>query len=326
MSKVSIIMPAKNAEKWIGATIDSILNQSHSNWELICIDDHSTDNTFEILEQLSNNNPKIKIYKNQGTGIIPALQLGIKNADGRFICRMDADDIMPKYRLKQMADKLNVSTGKTIITGKVEYFSNGDVSEGYLNYQSWLNERVDKADHWKHIYRECIIASPNWMAKKADLINDEIFDQLEYPEDYSMCFLWKQSDYEVHSVPNTTLLWREHPERTSRNSSTYDQESFFNLKLNWFNINHKEGSIAILGAGQKGKLVINKLKEFTREIKWYDLKHEQYNSPIEGLYINNYNELNEDFLLIAIYPKQQSELLKFLQMKGYEIGLNAWFL
>lgn len=319
-------MPAKNAEKWINATIDSILNQSHTDWELICIDDYSTDSTFEILKQLAVNKSQIKVLKNQGSGIIPAMQLGINNATGDFISRMDADDIMPRGRLEQMVEKLNTSPNKSIVTGKVQYFSDEEISEGYLNYQSWLNERVDNADHWNHIYRECIIASPNWLTRKADLINDRIFNQLEYPEDYSMCFLWKQNDYQVQSIPYTTLEWREHPERTSRNSSTYDQESFFNLKINWFNINHKEGSIAVLGAGKKGKLVINKLKEFKREIKWYDLKHEQYNSPIEDIYINNYHEINEDLLLIAIYPKQQIELLSFLRSKGYEIGVNAWFL
>ena len=59
---------------------------------------------------------------------------------------------------------------------------------------------------------------------------------------------------------------------------------------------------------------------------WYDLNYKNFNAPILKETIQDYNQINEDLLLISIYPKDQTELIEFLETKGYIIGKNAWFL
>lgn len=322
--KVSIVMPIKNAAQWLADTIDSIQNQTYSNWELICIDDASTDNSFLLVQSYSEKDNRIKIYRNESSGIIPALQQGLRISIGEYVTRMDADDIMPNERLEQMVDYISVLPPKTIVTGKVQYFSeNKEVSEGYLKYEKWLN---DLTNHYKHIYRECIIASPNWLVRRTDLITENIFEELTYPEDYCMCFLWYSKNFKIASLNVPTLLWREHPERTSRNSDVYDQESFFRLKLNWFCKLNRDPKISILGAGPKGKLAVKELLNQGKEIQWFDLKFENFGAPIFDIEIKDYEKINGNKLLIAIYPENLSALNSFLKSKGYKIGENAWYL
>lgn len=324
--KVSILLPFHNAAPWISATIQSIHAQTYADWEVIAIDDFSTDDSYTILEQYAASDSRIRLYKNSAKGIIPALQLGLSNATGDFLTRMDADDLMPENRLTLMVTHLNTLPEKAIVTGKVKYFSKSDVSEGYLAYENWLNERVENGDYFDHIYRECVVASPNWVARTAEIRDANIFSELKYPEDYDMTFRWLQQGFSIHGINETTLLWREHPERTSRNSEVYDQESFFQLKINWFCDLHSTESLAILGAGTKGKLTAELLLNRHIDFKWFDLDWKNYGAPVYGKTIENFEELRAEKLLIAIYPKNRKPLLAYLHEKGFEIGKNAWFL
>ena len=324
MQLISIIIPFKDASQWISKTIESIQLQS-GNWELICVNDHSTDGGE--VEILKFQDTRIRVVKNEGTGIISALQTGLKHVNGSYLTRMDADDIMPKGRLLTMAELLSKSPPKTIVTGKVNYFSTGELSVGFANYEIWINERTDNNDFYKHIFRECPVASPNWMGRTEEFKTFDFFSQLKYPEDYDLVFRWLLNQFTIQVVRETTLLWRDHPKRISKNSNAYNQENLFKLKLGWFNFLHpKPKSIALLGAGTKGKIAAKILLKNSRVMNWYDLNYSNFNTPVYNQQINNYNLISEDLLLIAIYPEKREELEAFIRSKGYVLGTNAWYL
>ncbi|MDG1334382.1 MAG: glycosyltransferase family A protein [Crocinitomicaceae bacterium] len=323
---ISILLPFRNAARWIQETVQSIQEQSYADWELIAVDDFSTDSSNSILEELAKKDARIQIHSNTEKGIIPALQVGLSKANGEFLTRMDADDIMPEDRLQIMVDRLKSLPAKSIVTGKVKHFSNKPVSDGYLNYDAWLNKRVEKEDYFDHMYRECVVASPNWLARTDDIKNSAIFEKLEYPEDYDMTFHWMQNGFTIQGVNETTLLWREHPHRTSKNSDIYNQKALFQLKLNWFCKLHNTDSLAVLGAGTKGKITAEFLSKRNIDFGWYDLEWKKYGAPIFNKEIQDFELLVGAKLLIAIYPKNKKPLLDFLTEKGFEIGRNAWFL
>ena len=95
---VSVILPIYNAEKTLGRAIKSILNQTYTNWELILIDDGSYDTSSNIIKKLKDNRIK-KIFFKTNKGLVKSLNAGIKISKGKFIARMDADDISLPERL-----------------------------------------------------------------------------------------------------------------------------------------------------------------------------------------------------------------------------------
>lgn len=327
LPELSIIMPFRNAGKWLCETIESILNQDFIAWELIAVDDFSTDDGAGLIKELAQTDSRIVYRKNIERGIIPALRHGLNSARGTYITRMDADDLMPQGRLSLFVSTIQKLPRRYIVTGKVQYFSNKEVSEGYRTYEKWLNTRIDLADHFDHVYRECVIASPNWMVRKEDLIEDHIFEEMQYPEDYSMVLQWKSKAYQVKGLAETSLLWREHPERTSRNSIIYQQQSFFKLKISHFfshELNERD-QLSILGAGVKGKLIAGEVQKHGLKFSWHDQNYARYKAGIYETEIQAPEQLKGDKLLIAIYPKNQKSLVNFLEQKGFRIGLNAWF-
>lgn len=105
--KISIVMPVYNASAYLVSALDSILNQSYKNWELIAIDDCSTDNSHMILHHYSNMDSRIKVYKNiENLGVGKTLDKAIKLTSGKYIARMDADDIAYPQRFEKQMDYL----------------------------------------------------------------------------------------------------------------------------------------------------------------------------------------------------------------------------
>lgn len=100
MPKVSVVMPAFNAEKYIREAVDSILNQTFTDFEFIIINDGSTDHTKEII--LEYDDPRIVLLENEkNSGIVVTLNKGIQFARGEYIARMDSDDISLCNRIER---------------------------------------------------------------------------------------------------------------------------------------------------------------------------------------------------------------------------------
>lgn len=282
MSLISILTPYRNAEKYIRETALSILGQTHTNWEWILVNDHSAEKELEVLADLLND-PRIVLLENTGSGIVDALCTGFALANGEYITRMDADDIMPEFKLARLLEALQ-GDGFKIVTGKVKYFSTaGSISEGYRTYENWLNERIGQQDFYQHIYRECTLASGNWMMRKTDLEECGGFTALNYPEDYDMLFRWYESGFTIKGLDLLTHLWRDHDLRTSKTSLHYQQKAFFSLKidrfvkLDW----DPEKQLIVNGTGQKGRLTAKVLIENKIPFTWVSHEAEKFN---EGIY------------------------------------------
>lgn len=289
MSRISILTPFRNAERFILETANSILAQIHHDWEWILVNDHSEENEEELLIEKFQD-PRIRCYPNNGKGIIDALRTAFDQVSGEFVTRMDADDTMPDFKLALMLQELQ-QTEATIVTGKVRYFSmDTDISAGYQAYENWLNQRVDHDDFYAHIYRECTVASANWLMRTSDLKTCGGFDNLTYPEDYDLLFRWYKAGFHIKGIHEVTHLWRDHDLRTSKTSDDYQQKAFFKLKIKRFvELEFKnDGPLIINGTGQKGRITAKYLLEW--KIPFFWISHEAtkfpngiFNHPILGI-------------------------------------------
>ncbi|SUP44754.1 glycosyltransferase family 2 protein [Veillonella criceti] len=100
---VSIITPCYNGARYIGETIDSVLAQTHTNWEMIIVDDGSKDDSAQIIKEYVEKDPRIKFIQQKNAGSAAARNNGIRNASGQYIALLDADDIwLPDFLKKQI--------------------------------------------------------------------------------------------------------------------------------------------------------------------------------------------------------------------------------
>jgi glycosyltransferase involved in cell wall biosynthesis len=286
---ISIIMPVFNAGPYLEECLDSILNQDYPNWELIAIDDYSTDNSKEILEMYAQKDARIQWMPNKKKGIIPALRIAFSQTIHPLITRMDADDIMPINKLKILSQKLLESGEKHVSTGKVSYFSAKTLGKGYLKYEQWINSMVDHENHFDHIFQECVIPSACWLAFKKDLLQIEAFRESEYPEDYDLVFRLYKGGFKICSSKEILHLWRDHPERASRNDSNYADQNFFHLKVKYF-IDLKynpDKTLFLWGAGTKGKHVARLFIDRKIPFCWVSNNEKKIGKDIYGKIIDS---------------------------------------
>ena len=148
-SKISIVIPVYNAEKYIAKCIESILHQTYINWELLLIDDGSKDSSKEICESFEKIDSRIKyIYKDNG-GVSSARNVGIDNAKGEYISFVDSDDFVEEDYCLQLVSLKEEQIG-LVALGLNKYDANGNkkivshrLSRGKISYNDMCKILVD---------------------------------------------------------------------------------------------------------------------------------------------------------------------------------------
>lgn len=120
---ISIVIASYNYEKYITDTIKSVLNQTYSDWELIIVDDGSTDNSVEVIRDFCAKDERIKLYThqdNKNKGLVKTLQLGTSHAKGDWIAFLESDDIWTPNCLEKRANEINKNNDFSLIFNTVQ--------------------------------------------------------------------------------------------------------------------------------------------------------------------------------------------------------------
>ena len=173
---ISVLMSAYNAEKFVARAIQSILNQSYTNFEFIIINDGSTDKTSKIIKSFTDNRI-IFINKKQNSGLIPALNHGLKIAKGEYITRMDADDESLE-RFKVQIDFMQKHQDIDVL-GTAMFLVNG-VKSSIITYPEKHYQCLDEL-----VIGPCV-SHPTVMMKKFILIGMKYNKNYPHAEDYKL--------------------------------------------------------------------------------------------------------------------------------------------
>ena len=319
---LSILMPVKNTEMYLPACLDSIVAQSIPNWELIAINDHSTDSSKNILLNYAQHDQRIKIFDNIDKGIIAALRLAFQKSKGTLITRMDSDDRMSLDKLASMQHSLLAKGKQHIAIGQVQYFSESGIGDGYQRYENWLNSLTSTGTNYQERYKECAIPSPCWMVYREDLEACDAFRPDRYPEDYDLFFRFFQ--YGLTIIPSNKILhyWRDYPERTSRNDANYADNRFLSMKMAYFlQLDHqKDRPLVVWGAGKKGKWIAQFLTKKNIQFHWIcnnpnKIGHNIYGHILKGeSYLDQLTQAH--YIITVANVEAQAEIVKRLTKEG----------
>ncbi len=164
---ISILMPVYNAHEYLVGALDSILSQTYSNWELIAIDDCSTDDSFLTLAQYERIDPRIKAYKNiVNMGVGKTLDKAVKMARGEFIARMDADDLSYPDRFEKQVKFLLENPDVIALGGQVRLIDDKGKNIGVKMFPT------DSAKLYTMLYTNVPIQHPTLMINRTQLPAD----------------------------------------------------------------------------------------------------------------------------------------------------------
>ncbi len=328
---VSILIPFKNTASFLPECLQSICNQTYTQWEVIAINDHSTDSSKEILESYVSKDTRFNTFDNDGIGIIPALQKAYKQCKGDFITRMDSDDIMKPNKLEVMVANLKKYGAKHLAVGQVKYFSDRGISNGYERYEKWLNALTEKGSNFSEIYKECVIPSPAWMLHRNDFEQCGAFNSDRYPEDYDLTFRFRKQKLTCIPCTEVLHLWRDYDTRTSRTHEHYAQNYFLAIKMHYFLDQEysAQKQLVVWGAGSKGKTIAKLLLKKDIPFHWLCDNSNKIGKYIYDCEMKHYSYLREiknaQSIITVANEDAQNEIRNYFSALGHQEMTDYFF-
>ena len=252
---ISIVLPAWNAERTIGRAVESIRQQTWEDWELLVIDDGSTDGTREIVTALAQRDARIHLLARPHAGIVSALNTGMAGAEGQWIARMDADDQAHPERLAEQAAVLRREPEIGLVSCLVEFAGDAGQARGYALHVDWMNSVITPREISLQRFIESPFAHPSVMFRRALVERLGAYREGDFPEDYELWLRWLDAEVQMAKVPRVLLAWHDRPDRLSRRDSCYESEAFYRCKAvylaRWLDRHVDPGrAVLVWGAGR----------------------------------------------------------------------------
>ncbi len=250
-------MPCFNAADTVDEALNSLLTQTFSDFEIVAVDDGSSDATGEHLTKWAKLDPRISILTIPHAGIIKALNAGINTCNAPFIARMDADDLAHPERLEKQITYLEAHPQIAVVGCLVEGFPVEDVGQGFRLYLEWLNHLVTPEAIARELFVESPLVHPSVMIRRTWLECVGGYQDHGWPEDYDLWLRMHIAGAQFAKVPEVLLSWREHPVRLTRTDDRYSLTNLLRVKAHYLLKGPliDRNSVIVWGAGKIGRLL-----------------------------------------------------------------------
>ena len=262
---VSILLPIYNSEKYVSKAIKSILAQSFQDFELLLINDGSTDKSIEIMR--SFNDSRIRIIDNgKNRGIVYSLNSGINNSKGIYLARMDADDISLKDRILIQVNYLNKNPEIDILGSNYELF-------GAENHTTNLNITPDKIK--TSIFFDNQLCHPSIIMRKSSIIKNQLIYNKNFfiNQDWVLWFDALNKNLKIANLPNVLIKYRLEGQNITTNNKDSEKRRSINVYKHMLvhlfeNLSNKDLELHwALSKGDVTNIEIKELKKYSEKLK-----------------------------------------------------------
>lgn len=264
---VSVIIPYYNNKKYVERCLQSVLDQTYENIEIILIDDGSQEKISDILYKFKDN--RIKVHRNKkNEGVVFSLNKGIQLSQGKYIARLDADDFMHKDRIVQQVTFLEENQ-QYVMVGSNHILI--DENENILQYVSYPQEN-EEIQVFKYFSNP--ISHPTTLFRSSILKKFEYNKNFLHCEDYKLWFDISK-EYKIANIPQYTTYYRLHSEGISIKNRNEQVENTLELILNelelsGIQVSDEELIIHSAIVTRKGKQYFNSPEKIKKLKIWID--------------------------------------------------------
>jgi len=289
--QVSVLLPFYNAAATLAETLDSILQQTLDDFELIAVDDGSSDESARIVADYAARDARLRLLSPGRQGVVGAMNSALDAARAPLAARMDADDLMAPNRLKSQVRLLHEQPHLAAVGTQVRLFPEELVQGGFHEYIRWQNSCVHSMDIADEIYVELPIAHPSLMFRRDIVRALGGYRDGPFPEDYELLLRLHHAGHAMGKVEQVLLHWRESAGRLTRTDNRYSREAFAALRTDYLARDprlHSGRPLAICGAGrrtrQRAQLLLDK---GFQTIAWIDIDPRKIGNRVHGVPVHS---------------------------------------
>ena len=244
--KISVVMPCYNAAGTVARAIESICGQSFEDWELLVIDDGSSDGSAEIVESIAADDPRIRLIRHEHEGVVGASNRGLLDSRGDLIARMDSDDVSLPLRLERQAARLHEEPDLGAVSCRVRFAGDASRAGGYAHHVEWANRALtpETIALWRFI--DLPVPHSTLMFRRSLIATGGGYRHGAFPEDYELVLRWISAGVRVGKLDEVLFDWHDPPGRLSRTDRRYDMSAFHACKAP-----HLAQAIAASGAAER---------------------------------------------------------------------------
>lgn len=283
---VSVLLPVRNGAAHLDEAMRSLELQTFADFEVVVVDDGSTDDTPDLLAAWADRDRRVRSLRQEPAGIVAALERGRAAAHGRYLARMDADDVCDPARLRAQYELLEGERDVALCGCGVVYFPESQVRDGARLYADWLNACVTHQEIVREVFVECPLAHPTFFMRRSALDAMDGYRDVPWPEDYDLVLRLWAAGARFAKVPEPLFHWREAPARLSRTHAHYTGEAFLACKVAHLRASllaARRGAV-IWGAGPIGKRAGRALSEVgTPVLAFVEVDPEKVGKSIHGV-------------------------------------------
>ncbi len=241
----------------MAAALESILRQTLDDFEVVIVDDGSTNGTPGLLDSLSSRDARVRVVHAPHRGLIDALNSGIELCRSELIARMDADDISHRERLALQVELMDSDPGVSVCSSLVRMFPRRDLLGGMARYEQWLNSLVTPDEMTRDMFVESPVPHPSAMVRRRELVEIGRYQERGWPEDYDLWLRYHLAGKRFAKVPRTLLFWRHSEERVTLTDSRCSLENFLRVKAHYLAkmLRGIDRPVVLWGAGKTGRRI-----------------------------------------------------------------------
>jgi glycosyltransferase involved in cell wall biosynthesis len=306
---VSVVLPVRDGARTVAETLRSLHEQTHADFEVVVVDDGSTDGTREVVRDCAHQDERIRLVAGAAAGVAHAANEAARHARGRWLVRIDADDLARPERIACLLELAQTQPDAGILASRVRFFPREVLGAGTLHYEAWLNGLLTHAEIHADRFVEYPLPNPT-VAIRAD-----VFEELggyrdgPFPEDYDFFLRAASTGVRFAKHPDVLLDQRESPHRTTKHDARYGLDRFHALKVEYLAplLAGLGRPLAIVGAGPDGKRWAKSLRAAGVPPAWFvDLHPGRIGAEIQGARVIGYEDLGRAegaFFLSAVGRK-----------------------
>jgi len=323
---ISVILPFYQAELTLERAVQSILKQTFTDFELLLVDNNSTDQSAEIAWKLAQCDPRIRLLHESRQGVVFAMNRGMTAASGKYLARMDADDVSLPERLEKQYRFLEEHPGVGLVGCNVRHVSSLP-SKGLQRFVDWVNTFHSEEEIWLNRFVEIPLVQPSVLFR-AELVKQHgAYREGDFPEDYELFLRWLAGGVRFAQLPEVLLEWHDSETRLTRTDERYSTEAFYRTKAQyfaqWFQQSQAQKELWIWGAGRKSRQRGRFLEDEGLEIAgYYDLKANK-TSDKPCFSFHDIPQPGAQFILSMVgnYGARE-KISSFLESKQYRAGVD----
>jgi glycosyltransferase involved in cell wall biosynthesis len=310
---ISVIMPCYNAGQTVARAIKSIRNQTHQSWELLVIDDGSTDDSAKIAASLAEKDPRIRLVRRSHSGVVKTSNHGFTLAQGKFIARMDADDVSHIHRLERQLNELIPTPSLGTVSCLVHFAGDSIRAGGYAHHVQWANQWTTPEQIALNRFVDLPAPHPTLMFRRNLIETYGGYRDGDFPEDYEMLLRWISNGIQIGKINETLFDWHDPPTRLSRNDSRYDMDAFHACKAPYLKqaIQHSgcgERELWIWGAGRPARKCARPLERLWKQAAGFiDIDPRKIGRTIHGSPVVSPDHLP---------PAEQAVIVSYVATRG----------